>query len=218
MKVDGAGRVLPTISLDRDWFFQRRKARSAWLSGRGDAGERIDLPHCWNESETFVDGRNYYQGHGSYRRRVELPAEETLPEGRWMLESEVFYGLAEIWANGRRLATVDGQYLGFEIDVQASLKAGAENLLGLRLSNKCPSWVLPGYKKDEPDFILHGGLAGGLHLHRRPFLEIDRRRVRLTPRDLLGAEPRVNVDFHVSNRAGMTRAVMTEWRLFDDRG
>ncbi len=97
------------------WDFVRGRVPRRWLSGHGKAGENVDLPHCWNRSDTFQYGRKSYSGRGAYRRQFDLP---TTPggSGTWKLRSEGFYGFGDVWVDGRTIARVDGQYLGFDID------------------------------------------------------------------------------------------------------
>ncbi|MBD3856927.1 MAG: hypothetical protein IFK92_10490 [Acidobacteria bacterium] len=49
------------------WEFERGRVSRRWLAGRGHGGENVDLPHCWNRSDTFQYGRRSYSGRGAYR-------------------------------------------------------------------------------------------------------------------------------------------------------
>lgn len=159
-------------TLDRDWEFTRRRASRGWVNDAA-TGRDVDLPHCWNEQDAFQDGVRYYRGWGSYRRSFRLNGME--PDDskavRWRLVSEGFYGTGDVWLNGRCLGRVDGQYLGFEFDVTDVLKVRGENRIGIRLTNRCRSSVLPGTRK--PDFLLYGGLSGRLWLEALPATHIN---------------------------------------------
>ena len=154
--------------LSLGWEFVRRRVGRGWLRGRDDGGEMVDLPHCWNDRDTFQYGRRSYSGFGAYRRELDLPAPPG--GGFWRLRSEGFYGIADVWLDGARLARVDGQFLGFDIDLPDSLAAGP-HVLAVRLDNLFHRNVLPG--KRDPDFLLHGGLAGRLWIEWVPALHID---------------------------------------------
>ncbi len=160
------------ISLDRDWEFIRRRASRRWINGIATDRD-VDLPHCWNDQDAFREGVMYYRGWGSYRRRFRLDGIEPVDSKavRWRLVAEGFYGTGDVWLNGRRLGRMDGQYLGFEFDVTGSLNVRDENRIGIRLTNRCRSSVLPGTRK--PDFILYGGLSGRMWLERVPATRID---------------------------------------------
>jgi len=155
--------------LSLGWDFMRGPVDRGWLAGRGGAGEPVDLPHCWNSGDTFQYGRRSYVGRGAYRRTINIPEPPTA-RGAWRLCSEGFYGIADVRLDGIRLVRVDAQYLGFEIDFPESLTAGP-HVLGLRLDNRYHRNVLPGTR--DPDFLLHGGLAGRMWIEWAPALHLD---------------------------------------------
>lgn len=150
------------IDLSSGWEFIRQRADRGWLRFRraGKDTTTVDLPHSWNVLDTFQEGVEYYRGPGSYRRTFVLP-EGARPGTAW-LRADGFYGTGDAWVNDRRVARVDGQYLGFALSVAQVLRPGAENHVAIRLTNRCSRWVLPGIS--EPDFLLHGGLAGRVWL------------------------------------------------------
>jgi len=161
------------------WEFVRGRVRRGWLSGRGKASEQVDLPHCWNRSDTFQHGRRSYSGRGVYRKLFDLPATPG-GSGTWRLRSEGFYGVGDIWIDGRTIARFDGQYLGFDIELPVSLPEG-RHVLAVRLDNLWQRRVLPGRR--DPDFLLYGGLAGRVWLEWVPafHIDIDRVEVVATP-------------------------------------
>ena len=163
----------PRYDISDSWEFVRGRVPRRWLSGSGKVGEDVELPHCWNRTDTFQLGRRSYSGRGAYRRQFDLPA--TLEGlGTWKLRSEGFYGYGDVWVDGRTIARIDGQYLGIEVDLPASQSAGP-HILAVRLDNLWQRRVLPG--KRDPDFLLYGGLAGRVWLEWVPAFHIDRDRV-----------------------------------------
>jgi beta-galactosidase len=107
-------------------------------------------------------GRHSFAGHGAYRIAFQIP--HASADGSWRLRSEGFHGLAKIWLDGRRIARVDGQFLGLDVDLHEI--APGEHLLALRMENRIHRNVLPGFS--APDFLLYGGLVGRVWLERRP--------------------------------------------------
>ena len=144
------------MEISRGWEFVRRKADSDWRNGGGGGGEPVDLPHCWNTTDTFQRGVDYHRGWGSYRRRIIVDQ-----AGAWRLVTEGFYGTGTLWLNGKAVARFSGQYLG--LDEEVTLEAG-EHVVALHLTNRCPLTELPGIRM--PDFLLYGGLAGRAWLRR----------------------------------------------------
>ena len=151
------------------WDFVRGRVGHGWLRGRGDCRETVDLPHCWNNGDTYQFGRRSYSGHGAYRRTIDVPASPA-GSGVWRLRSEGFYGFGDIWLDGRAIARVDGQYLGADIRLPLSLTAGRHEL-AVRLDNLFQRRVLPGRR--DPDFLLYGGLAGRVWLEWVPAFRIE---------------------------------------------
>jgi beta-galactosidase len=162
------------MDISSGWSFESGRVSRRWLSGvDGRSGATVDLPHTWNDYDTFQEGVRYHRGWGGYRRTFVapdmVPAE---PPTRWHLCSEGFYGRGDVWLNGRKAAEVDGQYLGFRIDITKLVLAGETNAVGIRLSNRHSVAVLPGIR--DPDFLLHGGLAGRVWVETLPPVHIGR--------------------------------------------
>ena len=64
------------ISINRGWSFSKNISTGgavdqfARYAGRG---EKVDLPHTWNQSD-FMSPEGYYRGYGSYSRKLAIPA------------------------------------------------------------------------------------------------------------------------------------------------
>jgi len=142
------------------WEFSPCKASKSWLAGRSASAseptEAVALPHTWNATDTFQPGVAYRRGWGSYRFFMEIdnPAEV------YRLKTGGFYGFGELWLNGRRVELFDANWLGIDTELR-ELRLGS-NVLAIRVSNQFKRQVLPGI--DEPDFVLHGGIAASAHL------------------------------------------------------
>jgi beta-galactosidase len=199
--------------LSCDWEFVRGRVGRGWLAGRGEAGEQVDLPHCWNRGDTFQYGRHSYSGWGAYRRVVDVPA--PVADGGWRLRSGGFYGIGDIWLDGARLTQIDAQYLGFSVDLPPRLNPG-RHLLAVRLDNRWRKNVLPG--APEPDFLLYGGLAGRVWLERLPAIRIDTDRVEIAcTRGRDGAED-VELRCAIADRAAGHSLNTLSWIVSDADG
>lgn len=199
-----------TIPLNQNWQFVRGRASRRWINEIADA-VNVALPHCWNARDAFQDGVAYYRGWGSYRHCFELNAPSGDVPGplQWRLVAEGFYGTGDVWLNGKRLGTVDGQYLGFTFDVTDQLQIGGENRLGVRLTNRCRRSVLPGIRM--PDFLLYGGLSGRIWLEGVPAVRFAKRQSRL---DVDDAVVRIRAAF----RGEIGREYSQTWRIYDGDG
>jgi len=197
-----------TISLDDNWEFVRGHQSRHWLREAATRPDTI-LPHCWNEHDGFQEGVAYYRGPGSYRRTFRLEASAAIDRSRWFLESDGFYGTGDVWLNGRRLGLVDGRYLGFRLDATAALRFGAENVLGIRLTNRCGRNILPGLAM--PDFLLYGGLSGSVRLVREPARRINPLALAIRCTELGDAGTQVTITWGLEGTAHAGDTV--EWSL-----
>jgi len=205
-----------SIDLNRGWAFAKKRMPRRWLGSSEPGTELVDLPHCWNEKDAFQEGISYYRGYGSYRKTFSVPP-DTDGSGRvWRIEAGGFYGTGDVWLNGRRLAAVDGQYLGFSLDPGSNLRIGEENLLGVRLTNRCAAYVLPGIRM--PDFLLYGGLSARVRLVSVPRLRVSESDVRIWTRNALSSTATVCVEFSLRNDWDIGRRCDVCWELLNLKG
>jgi len=192
------------IDLSHGWTFARIP---------GGVSRQVDLPHCWNEYDTFEGGTAYYQGRGAYRRRFATPSDVAGGDRVWLLECGGFYGRAAVRLNGRRLGAVDGQYLGFCFDVGRRLRPRDENELSVRLDNFYRRNMLPGIR--WPDFLLYGGLAGRALLRGLPLVHLRDGKTRLNFSPTGNGDGFVDVTCSVANRSDRERSVDVIWEMAD---
>jgi len=206
------------VPINCGWDFHRGRAARSWVAGIGErVAEQVSLPHCWNARDAFQDGVRYYRGWGSYRRPFCLPP---LPagagDGEWRFVTEGFYGTGDVWLDGRRLARVDGQYLGISLGLGRTLRAEETHTIGVRLTNRCARHVLPGIRM--PDFLLYGGLSGRARLEWTPTLRFDEAgswvRGDCTTSSCLSAA----VEFRIVNDSPHRRRARATWRIRDADG
>ena len=193
------------IDLNHDWaFWKELDGRDA---SRGLPSQSVDLPHCWNERDTFQSGLRYAQCSGTYQRSFELPASPVpLQDARWHLRSDGFYGTGSLHINGKRVSRVNGEYLGIREDVTPYLRHDGENEIEVRLSNAYHRYVLPG--KKNPDFLLHGGLAGAVSLIRLPSVYLDDRSFQVSCANPLNETAEIDLAVTVCNTCPEPRRVI----------
>ncbi len=219
MSADPLGSFTCRHDLGAGWEHVRAEVGSAWLGGGpGPTAVEVALPHSWNAHDTFLPRVTPYLGPGAYRRRFRMPSTDPA-EHRWFLVSGGFYGTGEVWLDGRRLAEVDGQYLGFELDLGDRLAGGGDHLVAVRLTNRCRRYILPGHRC--PDFILHGGLTGAVALVRRPTLRfdhLDHGRVAVRTRLQPGGGGEASITWEVVADRARPSGVTVRWRVVDAAG
>lgn len=202
------------IDICSGWEFRKRSASRAWLAGTPGKSNGVALPHCWNTQDTYHKGTDYFRGQGAYRREFASPSES---HAACFFETEGFYGTGDVWLNGRRLATIDGQYLGVCVELTPHLVPGGQtNVLAVRLTNRCPNHVLPGIK--DPDFILYGGLSGRAWLRLRPDLHMVDGDTSVRCKNPLADSPTLSIEARIRNGSATMRSGQLHWRLLDGDG
>ena len=139
---EAAGQEAPPrerLSFDHEWRFLLGDPAGAEASGFDAASWRtLDVPHDWS-IEGRMDPQNpaggsggYFPGGvGWYRRTFTVPAGWT---GRQIgVEFEGVYMNATVYINGRELGTHPYGYTTFFHDLTPHLKAGAGNVLAVRV-------------------------------------------------------------------------------------
>ncbi len=202
------------LDLSTGWEFVKGRVRRGWLAGRTGAGEVVDLPHSWNAFDTYQAGRKSYSGRGAYRRGFGLPRPEG-DAGILRLYSEGFYGVGEIWIDGKRIADFDAQYLGFDIDLPEEFSTG-EHVLAIRLDNRYRPNVLPG--KRDPDFILHGGVAGRVFLERRTAVRLSVSQMAVTKETVDEGGEELSLHCAVVNQTDRPVNGIVRWVVSDPTG
>jgi beta-galactosidase len=205
----------PRIALEDGWEFIRERVGRSWLSGHGSGAEKVALPHCWNTNDTFQYGVVSYSGWGAYRRHRTLPTSADGNGITWRLCAGGFYGVGDVWFDGRRVAKVDGQYLGAAIDLPP-LRGATGHLIAFRLDNRWHRSVLPGFRR--PDFILHGGLSGGVWLQGVPRIRLDVDRIRVDCRKQDSGAEIVTVEWALAGRTESAGEAAIEWSITDVHG
>jgi len=177
----------------------------------------VDLPHSWNDRDTFQKGLDYYIGPAVYWREFKRPgsADQEFPE-RWRLRTGGFYGSAEVLLNRRRVGVFEGEYLGFDVDVTEELRQRGDHQLVLSMTNRRPLHVLPG--KRLPDFLLHGGLAGGLSLERVPALRLEEDETRIWTEHALTDRAQVHIDWRLVNETNEPLQASVVWSVLNPAG
>jgi beta-galactosidase len=145
--------------IDSGWRFLRSDAAGANATAFDDsAWTAVALPHTWNALDGQDGGSNYYRGIGWYRRHVAVPA--TAAGKKIYLQFDGANIVTDVWVNGTSLGQHRGGFARFRFDVTASVTAGADNVVAVRVSNAAVTDVPPL----DADFTFFGGLYRDVHL------------------------------------------------------
>ncbi len=138
--------------LNRGWQFVRADLSPA---APGAAVQAVTLPHTWNALDGQDGGNDYYRGRCRYLRQ--LTAEETAGE-RLFLEIGGANHTAAVYLNGQLLATHEGGYSAFRVELTDHL--AETNLLEISVDNSDSDRVYP----QKADFTFYGGLYRDVNL------------------------------------------------------
>lgn len=103
------------------------------------AWRKLDLPHDWAIEGDFVQhlpgetGKRPFEGVGWYRKHFTIPPADT--GKRFYIDFDGAMAYPAIWLNGRFVGGWAYGYSSFRLDLTPYLKAGAENVIAVRLEN-----------------------------------------------------------------------------------
>lgn len=140
-------------TLATGWYFMRQDVGAALTLAHGSA---VVLPHTWNAEDGTDGGNDYYRGSCWYVKKFEVPV-LVGSEELWA-EFEGIAMTAEVFCNGKSLATHAGGYSTFRVNLTPVLQHG-ENLLAVRVDNSENDTVYP----QKADFTFYGGIYRPVH-------------------------------------------------------
>lgn len=147
------------VLIDGNWKFLRKDQTGAQATAFDDASwSEVKLPHTFNATDGQDGGNNYYRGVGWYRRHYTLPAEAA--GKRVYLQFDGANVVSDVYVNGTLLGQHRGGFSRFRFDATAALKAGADNVIAVKVSNANAGDVPPL----DADFTFFGGLYRDVHV------------------------------------------------------
>ena len=116
----------------------------------------VNLPHTWNNIDGQDGGNDYYRGTCFYAKKVE---KAELPEcDQYYLEFQGANASADVYVNGKKLASHDGGYSTWRVNITDALEA--DNLIVVAVENGINERVYP----QQADFTFYGGLYRDVNL------------------------------------------------------
>ena len=135
-------------TINNDWIFIKDMAEAPAVLPQ--TGEHISLPHTWNALDGQDGGNDYFRGTCCYARSIK---KADLPVGdKYFLEIHGANSSAHVYMNGKRLASHDGGYSTWRVEITNTLRA--ENCLVILVDNSANETVYP----QTADFTFYGGL------------------------------------------------------------
>jgi beta-galactosidase len=164
------------IGLDGEWEFrldaQNVGISEHWFEERSQFSGTIQVPGAW-EAQGYGERagilRHQYAGAAWYRRKVAVPSSWS---GKVVnLRIGGAHRLTRIFVNGVDFGEHNGFNAPFGFDVTSAIRAGAENVIAIRVENPAfnietsPGEQIPTYPVGMLDYIANwGGIYGGVTL------------------------------------------------------
>ena len=142
------------ISLNRKWSF--RKDVSEVPAVTPADWDFVNVPHCWNAIDGQDGGNDYYRGTCCYVKDIDM--EEIPTADKYYLEINGANSSATVFMNGEKLASHDGGYSTWRVDITDELKKGTR--LGILVDNSANETVYP----QMADFTFYGGLYRNVNI------------------------------------------------------
>ena len=142
------------ISLNRKWSF--RKDVSEVPAVTPTDWDFVNVPHCWNAIDGQDGGNDYYRGTCCYVKDIDM--EEIPTAEKYYLEINGANSSATVFMNGNKLASHDGGYSTWRIDITDELKKGTR--LAILVDNSANETVYP----QMADFTFYGGLYRNVNI------------------------------------------------------
>ncbi len=155
----------------------------------------VNLPHSWNNIDGQDGGNDYYRGTCHYAKKFD---KADLPEAaQYYLELQGANASADVYLNGKKLASHDGGYSTWRVNITEALEAS--NMLVVSVENGINDRVYP----QMADFTFYGGLYRDVNIIAVPESHFDLDYyggpgIKVTP-EVKGADADVEVEVYLTN-------------------
>jgi len=159
--------------LTTGWEHYRGNLGGIWEAWRGKAASDsvvwtpVDLPHCYNATDSVDPDHAYFEGPAWYRTTV-IPA-NPFPNGRTLLHFEGAGQRSEVHIGLKRIGAHIGGYDEWTLDITPDAKSKVE--LAVFCDNSRNLEMIPS---DLSDFNRYGGLYRHVNLVYAPAISLER--------------------------------------------
>ncbi len=203
-----SGRMI--LPINRNWRYNRSFVAGAHDLHFDDSSfDRVVVPHTNVKLPWHSFDEKSYEFVSIYRRSFKLPPE--VHGRRVFVDFEGVMTASTVWINGVRLGEYKGGYTPFSFELTEHIDFGGENLLAVDVdSTERPDIPPFGF---EIDYLTFGGIYREVALRIVPPTFIEN--VFARPKDVLTANPRVEVDCYIQQMEDRSEPVTLEVELRD---
>jgi beta-galactosidase len=198
------------LAINRNWRYNRSFVAGAHDLHFDDSSfDRVVVPHTNVKLPWHSFDEKSYEFVSIYRRSFKLPPE--VHGRRVFVDFEGVMTASTVWINGVRLGEYKGGYTPFSFELTEHIDFGGENLLAVDVdSTERPDIPPFGF---EIDYLTFGGIYREVALRIVPPTFIEN--VFARPKDVLSANPRVEVDCYIQQMEDRREPVTLEVELRD---
>ena len=174
------------ININAGWLFKKPDCEAVTL----------DLPHSWNAVDGQDGGADYFRGTCRYSKTIK---KADLPEADcYYLEIRGANSSADVYADGVKLASHDGGYSTWRVDLTKVLKD--ETLIEIDVDNSPNERVYP----QMADFTFYGGIYRDVNIIAVPESHFDldyfgTPGLKVTP-EIKGKDAKIEIEAYVTNK------------------
>ena len=174
------------ININAGWLFKKPDCEAVTL----------DLPHSWNAIDGQDGGADYFRGTCRYSKTIK---KADLPEADcYYLEIRGANSSADVYADGVKLASHDGGYSTWRVDLTKVLKD--ETLIEIDVDNSPNERVYP----QMADFTFYGGIYRDVNIIAVPESHFDldyfgTPGLKVTP-EIKGKDAEIEIEAYVTNK------------------
>ena len=150
------------LSLNTDWLYSDVEYSNGEVVGlKEDDFTPVSVPHAntilkSHKGNNFISEIRSYRFTSWYRRHFTLP--EEYRQKQILLDFEGVATIADVYVNGEHMATHEGAYTGFRVDITDAVRwEGQDNVLAVRVNSKRQPEVPP--EGGSVDYCLFGGIV-----------------------------------------------------------
>ncbi len=136
------------ININRKWAFT--KMADSVPASMPEKWDFVNLPHSWNAIDGQDGGNDYYRGTCYYAKEIDM--EEIPKADKYYLEIKGANSSAEVFINGKKLATHHGGYSTWRVDITDEMND--KPFVVISVDNSANETVYP----QMADFTFYGGL------------------------------------------------------------
>ena len=182
------------ININRKWSFRKDMGEvPAVVPADWDF---VNIPHCWNAIDGQDGGNDYFRGTCCYVKEIDM--EEIPTADKYYLEINGANSSATVYMNGNKLASHDGGYSTWRVDITEELAKG--NKLAITVDNSANETVYP----QMADFTFYGGIYRDVNIIAVNESHFDLEYygapgIMVTP-EICGSDAKVQVEVFVANK------------------